>query len=80
MEQVIYLIISSIVGLLSSICLFLLKRIMNRLDEMEVEVQQRTTEAEVRQLLQDKLDPIKDRIMAIDIKLERLLDMFLRKQ
>lgn len=54
---------------------------MNRLDEMEVEVQQRTTEAEVRQLLQDKLDPIKDRVAAIDMKLDKLLDIVLyRKQ
>lgn len=65
---------------------YIMKGIFTRIDALEKELPKKVEETEVRQLLTDKIDPIKDDINDIkqDIdmlasKIDKLIDLFLKK-
>jgi len=58
---------------------WLMKSHVERISRLEVDVQLKTTEAEVRTILADKLDPIREDIKELKANSDRILDILLRK-
>ena len=57
---------------------FLFNSIWKRLDALEARVQTAMTEAAVRQVINDKIDPLREDIIEIKQKLNQLLDSYLK--
>ena len=72
-------IILVVVGLTTSVLGYLWKHIMNRIAVLEKEQTNRMTEQEVRNLLLDKIEPIKDTIKTVEKQLDIIIDKLLDK-
>lgn len=71
---VIYTLVPSVIGLGT----YLMKALLNRLNELEKAMSSKLEEEEVRQLLADKIDPIKEGLSKVEVKLDRIMDLLLR--
>lgn len=58
---------------------FFMKSILARIDILEKEIPSKLNETEVRQLLVDKIDPIREDIKDLQIKLDKIVDILLKK-
>ena len=58
---------------------FIVRSFVKRLDELEDKMQRSTTEPQVRQLINDRYDPLAQDIREIKEKLDKLFDMQLQQ-
>lgn len=58
---------------------FLVKSLLNRLDMVETAIQHKVDEPRVRELLADKVDPIREDIQELKVKLDKITDLLLKK-
>lgn len=58
---------------------FLVKSLLNRLDLVETLVDSKVNELRVRELLSDKVDPIREDIQELKVKLDKITDLLMRK-
>lgn len=58
---------------------YLMKTHTDRIETLEKLMPMKMTEVEVRQILSDKLDPLKDSIEDCKERLDKILDMLLKK-
>lgn len=71
----VYALIPTILGIIK----YFMKSHTDRLDALEKQMPLKLTELEVRQILSDKLDPLKDSIEDCKDRLDKILDMLLKK-
>jgi hypothetical protein len=71
----VYALIPTILGMIK----YFMKSHTDRLDTLEKQMAMKLTELEVRQILSDKLDPLKDSIEDCKDRLDKILDMLLKK-
>lgn len=70
----IYAIIPGVIGIIS----YMIKSILTRLDAVEKLLPHKLEEAEVRQLLADKIDPLSNDIQRFEIKLDKIMDILIQ--
>lgn len=58
---------------------YFMRSILSRLDTLEKEVPSKLDETEVRQLLIDKIDPIREDIKDLQMKIDKIVDILLKK-
>lgn len=71
------LLITAATGIAGIIAYFLRLQ-MQRLDTLEQQMPMKTTESEVRQILADKIDPIKESMSEIKDKVDKVIDLLLK--
>lgn len=59
---------------------FLGKLQMNRIQTLEEKLEHKITEKQTRQILTDKLEPIKEGLDDVQLKLDKLYDLLLNRQ
>jgi len=74
-QQLFYIIIGTVFSLVTSLGLFIMKRMSNRLDQLEVDLQETVSDKHVRLLIADKVEPLADRMKNIEVKIDKLLDL-----
>lgn len=72
-DQLIYLGLTTFLGIFG----YLVKDALGRLKRVEKSLEDKVTEQAVRQIVADKLDPIKEDLDEIKARVNQLLDMFL---
>lgn len=70
---------SGLFALTSGIAIYFLKRMAMRIDTLEAELDQKLSDDHVRRLIADKLDPLRDRMTAIERKIDKLLDLAINR-
>lgn len=67
--------------ILVPICLsaagYFVRAILKRLDVVEAKLEKTITESEVRQLLADKIEPLREDVLEIKRKIDRIFDLLL---
>lgn len=58
---------------------FLVRSLLNRLTEVEREVADKIDEPRVREIMADKIIPLKEDINKLEIKLDRIIDLLMKK-
>jgi hypothetical protein len=58
---------------------WLMKSHVERISTLEKEVQNKTTEVEVRMILADKMDPMREDIHELKATVDKILDILLKK-
>lgn len=66
-----------IIPLGAGLVMFLIKNIYAKLLDLDVRIRNAITEREVRQIVNDKIDPIRNDINDIRMKLDKLLDLYI---
>lgn len=56
---------------------YLYKSIINRIDELEEKIEKKVTETVVRQILADKLDPLREDLKEIKDSIRNLFELYL---
>lgn len=69
----------TIVGIVLTPFLYIWRMTVSRIEMLELEVKDKTTQAEVRQILADRLDPIKEDLEEIKRLQEKIIDLHLKK-
>lgn len=69
----IYVILPVVLG----IGTFIMKSVFSRLDVLEKDIHNKVEEEKVRQLLADKIDPVREDIQELKNKLDRLMDFLI---
>lgn len=78
-EKIIAYVISPLVGLLITIGGFLMRSFSERISSLEKELPNKLNDAEVRQLMADKIDPLKDAIQKLDQKLDEIYKLLMNR-
>lgn len=63
---------------LSAMAAYLVKNLLHRLDNLETQLQSKTSDVEVRQLLTDKLEPINKALDEIKNQNDKLYDLYIK--
>jgi hypothetical protein len=58
---------------------YFIRNILMRISELERQIPIRVTDSQVRQLLTDKLDPLQSDITELKEKLDKIVDILIRK-
>lgn len=69
-----------ILGAITAVCSaigFIVKRLVSKIDKLEEES---ISKEEVRMLIADKVDPLKDRMERIEIKLDEIIHLLMRNK
>lgn len=61
-----------------SVLAFFLKRLLNRINRLEEEQHHLVTENEVRQIVSDKVDPIKERLTRIEAGIDNITRLLMK--
>lgn len=69
-----------ILPLASLLIIPFIRHIFMKLTELDIKVQQRMTQQEVRQLIDDKFDPIKESLQEVKLKLDKIFDRLLNNR
>jgi hypothetical protein len=69
-----------IVPLVTALITYILRSFGQRLDAIEEKLNHRITETEVRQIIADKVDPLKESLKEIKDKIDKLFDLILAKE
>lgn len=72
------LILSLVVPSVLGVVAYIVRAQMQRLDTLERQMITKTDEHEVRQLLSDKVDPIKESMSEIKEKVDKVIDLLLK--
>lgn len=72
-EQMFYIGLTTIIGALS----YFARDVLNRLNKVEDSLKYTVTQPEVRQIVADKLDPIKEDLAGIDARVSKILDILI---
>jgi hypothetical protein len=78
MEAILSILLKFAAGAAAGLALFIIKSYNKRLTHIEDSMDKLMTEDQVRLLLNDKLEPLKDRMTIIELKLDKLIDLLLR--
>jgi Tfp pilus assembly protein PilO len=70
----------TVATILLGIISFFLRAQMQRIDTLEDQIATKTSEAEVRQLLADKVDPLKEKMSEITEKVDKVIDLLIKKR
>lgn len=70
----VYAAIPGVIGIIS----YMMKSILNRLDQIEKTLPNKLEEPEVRQLLSDKIDPLSNDIQRFEVKLDKIMDILIQ--
>lgn len=73
-DQIIYIVTTALVGLLG----FFVRSHMQRIDTIEKAMDTKLSEQQARQLLADKLDPVKETLEDVKDKINKLYDTLLK--
>lgn len=73
-DQMIYLIVTAFLGLIG----FLLRNHMQRIDNIEKTMDSKLNEQQTRQIMNDKLEPLKEGLDEVKEKLDKLYDILLK--
>lgn len=73
---VLSLVVPSVLGVVA----YIVRAQMQRLDLLEQQMPMKMTEAEVRQVLADKVDPIKESMVEIKEKVDKVIDLLLKNK
>lgn len=68
-----YVILPGICGLVS----FFIKSILNRITRIESILNTKVDEQEVRQLLADKVEPLREDVQELKVKLDKIIDILI---
>lgn len=69
-----YGVIPGIIGTVS----YMIKTLLNRVESLEKEVPNKLDEREVRQLLGDKIDPLREDIHDLKGKIDRIMELLIK--
>lgn len=72
-----YLLVYLGIPVLTSLIGYIIKGVLTRLDVLEDKMQHTITEPQVRQIMSDKNDPLKQDIIEIKEMQQKLLEMFI---
>jgi len=75
----IVVITATILSIITTPVVYIYKSIMQRIETLEKETNDKMTESEVRILLDDKLEPMKDDLHEIKTRLDSILDRLIKK-
>lgn len=75
-KSLLYVLIPAVLGGIG----YFMQSILKRIDVLEREVPFKLNETEVRQLLIDKIDPIREDIKDLQTKLDKIVDILLKRQ
>jgi hypothetical protein len=78
MEALLSLLFKLAAGAAAGLALFIIKSFHKRLTHIENNMDKLMTEDQVRMLLNDKLEPLKDRMVILELKLDKIIDLLLR--
>lgn len=74
-EVVIYVLLPAVVG----ICSWVLRQLMQRIEKLEVKLEKKPDQQEVRMLIEDKLDPIRKDLAEMNELLKEIYRISLKK-
>ena len=80
MDTLISYILPIILSTLLGMSAFIMKSVFTRLDTLEQKINQAVTEEDVRSLLVDKIDPIKEDIHEIKQAIMKLYDLYFNER
>lgn len=69
----------AVLGALGTIGMTMMKRIHDRLQKLEDKSEYHVTRKETRNLIDDKVVPIKQQIQSMDKKLDKIIDIMLER-
>lgn len=58
---------------------YMAQTVLSRITKLERELPQKVTEDDVRQIVSDKIDPIREDIHELKIKIDRIFELLIRK-
>ncbi len=70
----------AIMTVMASVVGWLIKRLVYRIERMESQLQQYVTEPEVRQIIEDKVDPVKERLSRMEAKMDEIIQLLLSRK
>lgn len=73
------LLIGPVCAGLVALCVWMMKRTNSRLDKFDERLRTAVTESEVRTIIDDKINPIKDELTRLDKKLDLLIQIAVRQ-
>lgn len=73
-DQLLYLCLPFAIGAIG----FIMRTHMQRIDNIEKTMESRLTEQQTRQILADKLEPVKETLDDVQAKLDKLYDLLLK--
>ncbi len=80
MDGIIQAIAGGVVSLILGIGAFVMKTVHSRIDVLERELPHKLNEPAVRQIVSDKIDPIREDIHEIKAKLDRVMDILIERK
>lgn len=80
MLQDILTLTSILLPIITAIAGYFFKSLYERVERLEIKTSQFKTEEEIRQIINDKIDPIREDIKEIRTKLDQLLDLIINKK
>jgi hypothetical protein len=72
--------VATVLAVILAPALYVGRSIMQRLDRLEADMKSKMTDAEVRQVISDKIDPINDKCDKIDDTVNKILDHIIRQK
>jgi flagellar motor component MotA len=70
---------SIVIPILAGIGAFFVRSIMSRIEKLEQDLNSVVTETQVRQMLSDKLDPVKEDMTEIKDSIKRLFELYFKR-
>lgn len=70
----------TVLGLVLGLVGYIWRNAVSRIENLEKNMQDKTSEQDVRQLLNDKLEPVKEDLQEIKTRLEHILDNLINKK
>ena len=71
------LVISILIPLVGGLIMFTFRHLYNKINHLDERLRKGLSQTEVRQLVEDKVTPIRDDIKEIKIQVDRLVDLYL---
>lgn len=62
-----------------SIGIFIMKKVLERIQKLEDNDRDHVTMGEVRRVIEDQVDPMKQQVRRIEIKLDKIIEMMINK-
>lgn len=80
MEQYLQYAVGGLLSLLVAVGGHFMRTLMQRLAEVERELPLKVTEEQTRQIVSDKIDPLREDIGELKAKLDRIVDLLLTRK
>lgn len=75
----IVVIVATVISVVSAPFVYMWKTTMQRIETLENQIDLKVTDAEVRAIVTDKIEPLKENMQSVDRKLDFIIDHLIKK-